>query len=107
MDVLFHNETYPDLSKDKYVRMQESTYITQIPRLSTTNSEAKMRKRVERARAYGQIDHTLLKKRFYNSGAWKNARTAYFQEHPLCELSLVEKKIISAENVHHIVKFLD
>lgn len=86
---------------------EASNYTTTIPRLSTINRDKYLKRKAERAMLYKQEGHGQKVSKFYNSYAWKNARNAYIQEHPLCELSLIEQQVVSGENVHHIVKFID
>lgn len=47
------------------------------------------------------------RKKLYNSVQWRNTSQFYKQEHPLCELCLLEDKVSPGENVHHIQKFND
>lgn len=46
--------------------------------------------------------------RMYCSSAWQNVRDQWLREHPIDQLLLdTEHKVVSAEHVHHIVKFFD
>ncbi len=40
---------------------------------------------------------------FYNTPAWKKCRTAYMNNHPLCEVSRHEKKFHSGKVLDHII----
>lgn len=78
-----------------------------IPRLEDINKDKYRKRRAERQKFYQMTDHGSESTRFYQSPAWRNLRRAYLSERPLCELSIIEHKVIEAEHVHHIVKFLD
>lgn len=42
-----------------------------------------------------------IRKKVYQSNDWKQLRLSYLKKHPLCELCLLEGKIIPAVDVHH------
>lgn len=44
---------------------------------------------------------------YYATRAWKNLRDYYIQHHPLCERCLEQGRVKPAEQVHHIVPFLN
>lgn len=37
----------------------------------------------------------------YNTKMWKDLRSQYYQDHPLCELCLLEGKVTPADEIHH------
>lgn len=46
------------------------------------------------------------KDQYYHSKYWKNLRTAYITDHPLCERCLKKGFSRPAEEIHHIRPFL-
>ena len=46
--------------------------------------------------------NTKIIQSIYNTTIWKNLRSAYLQQHPLCEVCLQDDKINPAVEVHHI-----
>ncbi len=40
---------------------------------------------------------------FYNGSAWRNCRKSYMDAHPLCEVSLSEKKHHAGKECDHII----
>lgn len=38
----------------------------------------------------------------YNTSTWKDLRTSYIMEHPLCEVCLKKGLTVPSEEVHHI-----
>lgn len=47
--------------------------------------------------------HSTLSKRFYNSSAWKKARTMKMARDPLCEICSQKGKVVAATQVHHLL----
>lgn len=43
-----------------------------------------------------------LRKKAYNTTAWRNLREAYMKQNPLCEECLKKGKVTPASSVHHI-----
>lgn len=43
--------------------------------------------------------------KYYNSPAWTNTRRCVAQEKPLCELSLLQNRVVNADELHHLIKF--
>lgn len=43
--------------------------------------------------------------KYYNTTAWQKTRRAVAQEHPLCELSLLQNRVANADELHHLIKF--
>ena len=83
-------------------------YTTQIPRLSDLGKERSKRKKAERQSRYIQEQtHAGEASRYYNSTSWKSLRKIYLMTHPVDELELIKKKVVSAEHVHHLVKWFD
>ncbi len=89
---------------------------TEIPTLKNSyqkrararrNERAKMKRTGRLVAFYDQEDHSVEVQKFYNSSAWRNARNSYIKEHPVCELSLLEHQVKSAENVHHLIKWFE
>ena len=77
--------------------MEKRTYTTEIPRLSDINRQKRLQRRRDR-QALDNINgnHSSLVKRFYDSSSWKNLRRTYLMQHPVCELSLIEHKVLDA-----------
>jgi 5-methylcytosine-specific restriction protein A len=86
----------------------EMDYTTQIPKLSDINRERRQQRRAQNQRRYKmEMSHSGSVSKFYDSSSWKNLRLSYLMEHPLCELSLLEKRVIEAQHVHHLIKWAD
>ena len=83
-------------------------YTTQIPKLSDINRASRQQRRAQNQRRYKmEMSHSGEVSKFYDSSSWKNIRLAYLMEHPICELSLLEKQVIEAQHVHHLIKWAD
>ena len=97
----------PGFLFDKY-HMEEKNYTTTIPRLSDLNRERRLAGRAMRQRRYKHLQtHSGEVAQFYSSPAWRNLRDVYVRQHPVCELSLLEHRVMEAQEVHHIVKWAD
>ena len=83
-------------------------YTTMIPRLSDYGKARSRQKRIERQNRYIN-EHTKSgdAHKYYNSTSWKSIRKIYMMTHPVDELALIEEKVLSAEHVHHLVKWFD
>lgn len=79
-----------------------------IPKLSDLNRQAALKKKAEREKRY-RLDQTRSGNaaKFYQSKVWTNARNSYLHTHPVDELMLITHKVTSADNVHHLIKFID
>lgn len=87
---------------------EKKHYTTEIPRLSDMTKQRRLAGRAFRQRMYNEFQtHSGTAHKFYTSPAWRNVRDAFIREHPVCELSLIEHHILSATDVHHIVKWND
>ena len=89
--------------------MDNKQRCTTIP---TLKGETKKRNKAFRTQRYllgkyTQSDRRKESQAMYNSPRWTSTRQSQIQEHPLCQLSLVENRIEPAEHVHHLIKFLD
>lgn len=83
-------------------------YTTQIPRLADYGKARSRRKRTERQNRYiNEQTKSGDAHRYYNSTSWKSLRKIYLMTHPVDELALLEEKVLSAEHVHHLVKWFD
>ena len=88
--------------------MENKQYTTDIPRLSEMNKERRLAGRAFRQRMDNQLQtHSGIASKFYASPSWRNLRDSFIRQHPVCELSLLEHHVITATDVHHIVKWAD
>ena len=46
------------------------------------------------------------RRKIYDTSQWRKLRSAYLQQHPLCELCQREDKVVPAVDVHHIISFM-
>lgn len=58
-------------------------------------------------RSYERRAPRLEDKRFYASSRWRALRSAYLQEHPLCEDHQARGQVVAAEHVHHKIERKD
>lgn len=66
------------------------------------------------ARTYGRtkpnsfstVDKTDARREIYQSKQWHNMRSGYLQDHPLCEVHLLNGEYVPAEHVHHKKSFM-
>lgn len=66
------------------------------------------------ARTYGRtkpnnfssVEKTDARREIYQSTQWHNMRSGYLQEHPLCEVHLLNGEYVPAEHVHHKKSFM-
>lgn len=49
----------------------------------------------------------VLRQKIYNTTRWRNLRAAYLSVNPLCSECLAEGKTTAAEEVHHVVSFMN
>ena len=63
-----------------------------------TINKPKKKTSVKREKAKAIYDNV------YNTSLWRKIRSAYLQEHPLCEMCLKEGKTTVATEVHHITE---
>lgn len=57
--------------------------------------------------AYKRTDYNSKESSdIYNDRRWRDLRSWYFQNHPLCEQCQKEGRITPAEHIHHIIPFL-
>lgn len=47
------------------------------------------------------------RQKFYNTAKWQKLRLVKLANNPLCEICLVDEKLKFAEDVHHIISFMD
>lgn len=66
------------------------------------------------ARTYGTtkqnnfttVDKADTRREIYQSKQWHNMRSGYLQDHPLCEVHLLNGEYVPAEHVHHKKSFM-
>lgn len=46
------------------------------------------------------------RRKIYDTSQWRKLRSAYLQQHPLCQLCQQEGKIVPAVDIHHIISFM-
>lgn len=47
------------------------------------------------------------RRKIYNSERWRRLRAWKFASNPLCEMCLKDNKVVPAEDIHHIVSFMN
>lgn len=52
------------------------------------------------------VEKTDTRTKIYQSSQWHNMRRGYLQEHPLCEVHLLNGEYVPAEHVHHKKSFM-
>ena len=52
-------------------------------------------------------NNTQRKNRFYQSALWRNTRKYYKMYHPLCDCCIVDNKVSSTKEIHHLIPFDD
>ena len=61
--------------------------------------------RIERKKKSTEVKETdmrELRRKAYNTTAWRKMRDTYMHEHPICEECLKKGKVTPAEDIHHI-----
>lgn len=48
-----------------------------------------------------------IRRSVYATSKWRKLRNAYLIDHPLCEMCLEEGKTTAADDIHHIVSFVN
>lgn len=63
----------------------------------------------KKKRTYNNSPDSTRKKRqsVYNTNRWRELRTAKLMNEPRCEVCLMQDRVRLAEDIHHLVSFLD